>query len=337
MATEDNKNTKHTHSPSIQTFIDQIAPLVLDAFVMHLWLHPLLSILLKETPIHGGTGLSTGIVVVCTVMTFVVNMTIYPHLMDIHMRYGVCDSPLFRSIWIFISSSAARRYTGGGAMPFTIVTFIPLMYVRVPNLMHVISCLYGIFFFVVTITRNIFMIFGGEATLPNLYEPSKDNVYQIGFCWFVYIFTSIFHPIFMSSQMYNTERFKNMNHCNGVFMWELSGIRIAIFRSLVVVFTAFLYDRDFIAYMQKDRHSIQFMETLFLYMTITTFTSWVHCQHVNPNTISNILTSSVVAASCGMIVDNIEQTALLCTLTPFAIAFDIYNVRIKDWVKPHKE
>jgi len=337
MVPDDSQHAKQTRSPLIHFFLDQVAPLVLDAFVMHLWLHPLLSILLNETPLHSGNGLTTSIVIVCMVLTFTVNMTIHPKLLDIHTRIGVCESPLFRSVWIFISAAAVRRYTGSGAMPFTIVTFIPLLYVRVPHLIHVISCIYGILFFTVTIARNAFMFFEDEDTLPFSYEPGDDDAYQIGFSWFVFMFTSIFHPIFMSSQMYTTDRFKDMSRSNRIFLWTSSGVRIAIFRSIIVLLSALLYDRNSIAYMQKNTDNMKFIETLFLNMTITTFTAWVHCQHVNPNAISNILTTSVVAASCGMIVDNIEQAALLCSLTPAAIAFDIYSVRRKDWGKPHKE
>ena len=337
MTIEDSKHAKQTHSQFIQKFIDQVAPLVLDAFVMHLWLQPLLSNILIKTPLHSGTGFTLSMVLLCSILTFTLNMSIYPHLTDIHLRTGVGDSPLFRSIWVFICAAAARRYTGGGAMPFTIVTFIPLLYVRVPHLIHVISCVYGLLFFTVSITRNAFMLFRDKITRPDSYNPSGDDFYVLGFYWFVFIFTSIFHPIFMSSQMYTTDRHQNMNRSNIAFVWRFAGTRIAIFRSIVVLLTALLYDRNSAMYLQKNRDNMEFIETLFLYMTITTFTAWVHCQHVNPNKLSNILTSSVAAASCGMIVDNIEQAAFLCALTPAAIAFDTYSARIKDMGKSHKE
>jgi len=329
---------RETRHPLLRIWMDGFTPLVLDAFVMHIWATPLISCLINGASASSNGTFTTSIVLVAAALTFTVNIYIHPHLPHLHQKLGVCDSPLFRSIWIFASAAAVGRYTGdGGILSFTVVTFIPLLYVRVSFVLPAVSALYATLFFALTAGRSLLVFVRHEDIGPSDGIEVPHDILSIGFHWFVFIFSSVYHPVFMSSHLYTVGTGDEVPGGYFFMKWRYTAIPLAAFRTIVVCLCVFIRETYSYGHLYKFHAAIEFIETLLLYVTITTFTAWVHSQHVYPNTLRNILTTAVVTASCGMIVENIEQTAFLCLLAPAAIASDVQFLTLKNMVKIHNE
>ena len=310
-----------------QMCIEGITPLVLDAFVMHIWATPLIRSLINGAPTDSGTSETFAIVTVAAILTFTVNICMHPYVLKFHRITSVSDSPMFRAIWIFSSAAATRRYSvGSPALSFTIVAFLPLVYVRIPHHLRVASALYGFVFFCLSAGRTCLMFLRQENVRQPMDLSYPHDAYSVGFHWFVFFFSCLHHPVFMSSQIYISDI--NTDQIESYFFakWRHSAIPLAAFRTLVLIFCVFIRENELHGMPYEYHQAVEFLEVLFLYLTISTFTAWAHCQHVQVNTLRNILTTSVVAASCGMIVETIEQTAFLCFLTPIAISFDLYYI-----------
>ena len=319
--------TQLANKSFVQMWIEGITPLILDAFVMHIWATPLIRSLINGAPVSSNETETFGIVSVAAILTFTVNVFIHPHVLRFHKTTSVSDSPMFRAIWIFSSAVATRRYSvGSPALSFTIITFLPLIYIRIPPYLRVVSSFYGLVFFCLSAGRSCLMFFRQESVRQTMDPSYLHDAYSIGFHWFVFLFSCIHHPIFMSSQVYISDTNTHLIENYFFVKWRHSPVPLAAFRTMVLFFCVFIRENELYGVPYKYHQAVEFLEILFLYLTISTFTAWAHCQHIQANTLRNILTTSVVAASCGMMVETIEQTAFLCFLTPMAIFFDVYYV-----------
>jgi ABC-type xylose transport system permease subunit len=74
---------------------------------------------------------------------------------------------------------------------------------------------------------------------------------------------------------------------------------------------------------REQQRSVGILQTLFLFTTIFTFTSWMHCQQQHPNNLCNMLTASVVTLASGMLLDRIEQTVCICITAAIVVTFEI--------------
>jgi hypothetical protein len=106
------------------------------------------------------------------------------------------------------------------------------------------------------------------------------------------------------------------------FNWyvDTKSIKLATFRTLVVIFIVIARETStsFTGW-----PSVTFLQTLFLLATVSTLAAWTHCQHLETNSLSNVLLSTVVASTCGILVDSIQQMACLLLAAMFAIALEI--------------
>ena len=214
---------------------------------------------------------------------------------------------------------------------------MPIIYIRVPYLLPAVSAIYATVFFALTTGRSLLLFVRHEEIRPTIGFEVPHDGYSVGFHWFVFAFSSLHHPVFMSSHLYTSNPDDQPSESYFLFKWRNSALPLAAFRTIVVLCCVFIRETNSYGHVYKYHETIEFLETLLLFVTIVTFTAWVHCQHIYPNTLRNILETSVVAASCGMIAENIEQTAFLCLLTPAAIAIDMYFIKLKHKRKTHNE
>lgn len=321
-----------------------IAPLVLDAFTMYLWAPPLISSLLNRPTINGHipniNPNTTPIIVIITMLTFFINVRIAPYIKSLHGIVDVTNSPLFRSLWVFVCTTAITRYTGAiDIMSFAVVVFLPLIYVRVPQGINSVSAIYALMFLTLTIGRSILMLWRKENTGPEAGIIVPPDVYSIGMYWFMFCFTSIYHFVWISSHVH-TQEIDSISHTiqNIRKNWETSAIPIATFRSIVLILCVFVREKP----CQPENHTwyafhetVEFLQILFLFITISTFTAWTHCQHAYENKFNEILTSTVVSGVSGVIVENIEQMTFLAIIATFTIFIEIRGVKNMERHKYH--
>ena len=302
-----------------------LTPLVIDAFTLYMWATPFTTHLLATVGTTAGWYVTT--VMTVAMLTFTVSIVTYKHVNWLHEEVGVSESPLFRSVWLFAAMGTVVRHVGGvGVLPFTLVTFLPLVYVRISPLLPPITALYATGFFICTTlvasTRH-----GGPA------------IHATGTSFSAYI--SVLELLsFTISCAHHSIWIASHNHTRPLPPTEYQGpsdtktdpitsltrliyaesTQLAAFRTLVVLFSMLVggthtYPASFLP--------ICFLQTLFLLATISTLAAWTHCQHQQPASLSQVLLATVVASSCGMLVDGIGQTACLLAAAPFAIALEL--------------
>lgn len=305
----------------IELWNESLTPLIIDAFVIQIWATPFTTRLYDTV---GTTGeLQALICIIIAVLTFTFSLVanLNPDWLNNEVR--VCESPLFRSAWLFAAMGAVTRHIGGGVLPFTIVTFLPLVYVRISPLLPPITALYATGFFVCTI---ILAFTGGRGH-------ATDTSFNWGFLFLELMSLAIIcvhHSVWIASHHYTRSLQKphDSHRASGTQTdprAELRRIRdeatlLATFRMLVVLVS--------MIFIGTPTHSVNFLSlslirTLFMLATISTSAAWTHCQHQQPTSLRNILLATVVASSCGMLVDGTGQTAFLLVAAPLAIALDV--------------
>jgi len=355
-STDDTNTTAvpHTHTHStirqpeqksekIITWCEVVAPLVMDAFATFLWATPLTTSMLAHAPMG-----SLGTTVVIALLVFLVNMAIHPHARRFIARTNVSENSLFRAMWLYVCADAVSRSTGGtgDAMSFTVVAFIPLLYNRVPASLAACSALYATAFFALTATRYVLIQFetpqqqsstrvlesstiiggnlidSGDLLISNLDSDDGSSFMY----WCVFTLGAVHHTIWTASHTYTT-----YTTCDTL---PQTVMHTAVFRAVVVAVLCLLVEETPSSTCIGLCSTIDFLQTLFLFTTISTFTAWTHCQHQHPSNLRSILPASVVSSACGILVDRIEQTFCICIIAAIVVAFEI--VFIPEKPKKHR-
>jgi hypothetical protein len=309
-----------------EIWVEGITPLVLDAFVVHLWAKPLISDLINITQASGGIVMTTTTITVLAIVTFLVNVATHRHLPDFHRDTNLSESAMFRAVWNFTTAASVTRYIGGvSLMPIVIVTFLPLIYVRVPQSTASVSAIYASMFVVFTIWHTMWQ----EPEIQTYGDMSATHgVYSIALHWLVFILQTLHHTLWISSHTYTSDTSDDPILCLFFVHWRHSRLPISCFRTLVVLLCVFALDAHIDVTAHGFHKTVKFLQVLFLFATISTYTAWTSCQHTYSTALRNIITASVVASSFGMITQNIEQTAFVFLMFPIAIVIDVvYNTR----------
>ena len=316
---------------------------MLDAFTLHLWATSFATCLrdVIETDIReeGNARLwyTAATVVFIALVTFTISAVGTEHAHLLLTPKGVCESPLFRTVWLFTAMGTVKRHTGAvfGVLPFTIVTFLPLIYVRVSVKLPAFTALYATGFFLCT----TFLASRSDRDAVVRIESKEcelgGNSYWLA--WVSFIMCCIHHSIWIESH----DRFQTASGrrvtdhptsstalfaapCPSLVTWLINpkSIQLAIFRTLVVLLSVFTHETP--VYF-TGWPSVTFLQTLFLFATVSTLAAWTHCQHLEANSLSNILVATVVASTCGILVDSTEQSAYLLVAAAFAIVFEIWG------------
>jgi hypothetical protein len=308
-------------APHKELWVESITPLVLEAFAIHLWATPIANSLMDKIP----TILTLEIVLFVTCATFGVNLCIHPYVHRFLAKPSLSDSPLFRSVWIFICASAVTRYTGtGGIMQFTLVALLPLVYVRVPHLLASCAAVFALLFLVLVAVHNIAFFFAERPSPPESLSHNNVNSdgYELATHSTVFVFASVYHIIWFASHSHGSNT-PNQPSSH----WKSSTIHHAIFRTLLVGMLSVLVNSgrttEQLGVTYKYHGTVEILQIVALFVTISTFSSWTHCQHKNHNRLRTIVCSSVTAATSGILQVNMEQQAFMWVVFTFGVIFDV--------------
>lgn len=278
------------HASIKELWIEGVTPLLLEAFAIHLWVPPIANSLISTRPMIAGSHALTLAVIgsVVAIFTFLVNLWIHPHTHSILAKTGVGESPLFRSVWVFICACAVSRYTGNdGIMQFTVVTILPLVYVRVPEQLASCAAVYAGIFSILCICHHIALFVAGR---PFWTEAPVDTTHHHGYSIAshsaVFVATSVYHILWFSSHRHTSDPTQQPSLSYFFFPWETSALPLSVFRTILVLLSMFEHvghatQTDGITY--TNQKVVEFLRILFLFTTISTFTAWTHCQHKHHN------------------------------------------------------
>ena len=301
-----------------------MTPFMIDAFTLHIWATPICTRILAGTT----AGWYVPTVITIAMLTFTVSLAAYTHVEWLHYEVGVTDSPLFRSAWLFAAMSTVTRHIGGGGvLPFTLVTFLPLVYVRISPLLPPVTALYATGFFVCTI---LLAVTGRSGHAVHVTDTGFNVYVMSGLELLSFTISCVHHSIWIASHHHTrslqTPAYQSPSDPSTTLSrwihaeWiHTEATRLASFRTLVVLFSMLVRTPTYSAIFLP----LRFLQTLFLLATISTLAAWTHGQHQRPTSLSNVLLATVVASSCGMLVDGTGQTVCLLAATPFAVALEL--------------
>jgi hypothetical protein len=311
----------HTAPCLLDLWVEGISPLVIEVFVIYVWSTPLTTNILQTSYSSDIKIETVFILFVLALLTFALNVCIYPYLTTIHDTTNISHSPLFRSVWTFTCAVFIRMSTGiVGIIPLTILVFLPLIYVRVPRPLASISAIYAVIFFGVCAIDRLLSTRTEYSEKVQRVTDTTPVFYNISMNWIIFVANSVHHMTWISSHAHTSDRSRPPIVSYFFLRWRHSAIPIAIFRTLVVLFcTAFAC----VSKTHQENQSFILVGTLFFFTTISTLTAWVHCQHENVTSLRAILLASVTTAVCGMLADSMEQTTFLYMLLPAAICVEL--------------
>ena len=302
-----------------ELWIEWVTPLILDTFSIYLTANPITTNLVETLPLNAG-GTTPLLAVFGGVMTFALNMFMIPYVRRFVHETGVSDTPLFRSVWLFICACAVNRYTASNSiMTFTVVTFIPYVYIRVRHQLAACAAVYALIFLLLTCNNFVdpFRFEEGPARPFN-----QNDVYNIMVHTYVFVLSSLYHIARFETHKYTS----NPKSCL-LLPWRNSAIPLATFRTIVVMVCILSGNGGFASDISSTTHTYyKYMCVLFLLSAISTYTAWTHCQHNHKHRLQNILATSVFTSSFGSLVSNMEQIFFAWTIFYLVIFIDIFNI-----------
>lgn len=331
------RHGSHADQPPIEKhWSEGITPCVLDAFQVYVWASPITSSILASVEPGRDTACAC-IVLLLLVLTLALNLAILANAEAFHVRTGVADSTLFRAGWVFICACAITRFTGhgGGVTAFAVVAVLPLVYVRVSGSLTGCSALFAIAFFVLTVARSV--LEPSSSTVERLlWRDVKDweaaSWPVVAAHWAVFVVASAFHAVWAASHAHTLGR----DALTPVQAYAVAvpsataaasaALPKALFRTSLVLLCLLVREAPPCGGhgSANHLHTIRFLQTLALCVTISTITAWTHCQHKRVNSLRGVLAATVTAALCGILVETIQQIVVLSLLFPGAVLLDAF-------------
>jgi hypothetical protein len=323
--------TLYTHERDAglyELWSEGVTPLIIDAFEICLWATPLVGSIVSSISPENNEMRVVAVTLILA-MTFFMNWQLVSVGRYFHAKASICDSPIFRCGWIFICALAISRYTGGADVScFTIVVFLPLVYTRVST--HLPSCIsfYALIFFVLLLYRVALRSQHITDTQWNILPRQEgewvENGYvRIGMYWFLLLSATSYHVVWSASHQSTSDNHRESPVMSYLFLhWRDSSIPLALFRTTIVFVCTVLFEIPAGTSIGHYEANLETLHIFILFVTMSTLTSWTHCQHLHPNSLRGILIATVTAAACGLSVGNVEQITTVIILSPVAIAFD---------------
>jgi hypothetical protein len=306
-----------------------IVPLFLDKFVIYISICPISIALLDRVPPEN-TGEIAATIAVMLAIVFSINVLGHAYVDYFHRWNGVRESPLFRAVYVCLCAAAAARHIGGGVVCFTVVTFLPLIYVKVSELLPSFTALYAGIFILLTAVYKF--------NLPP--SPVPDTLSQTSHASTTAIHLVLLFGVVMYHAMWSTShRHTSDPDSKSLFpylfvWWRHSSVPLAISRTLIAFLCILARDtyrgRTSTGIVSYTPSSLEFVRVLFLLLTISTFLAWIHCQHSHRNSLSSVLAASVVTATVGILVETAEQSLCLCLVACVAIWVDVSHIKKRD-------
>ena len=311
----------------IEIWIEGFAPLVLDAFSIYLVTNTTTTSFVET--LNGTTQPLLFVAISTGALTFAMNMFMMPYIRQFVNETGVGDAPLFRSVWLFICATAVTQHTATtGIMTFTIVTFIPYIYIRVRHQLAACAAVYALVFLLFVVRNSVLS--------PKRQQPhvNQTDVYNIISHTCVFILSSLYHIAWFETHKYTSDPDSQIPvRSYFLFPYRNSTIPLAAFRTVVVVLCVLSGNGGL---SDETTPGVHFMRILFLLSAISTYTAWIHCQHTHKHTLHTVLSTSVFVSAFGSLVSNIQQTLFAWAVFYIVILIDIFNNTTARSRKTHK-
>jgi hypothetical protein len=307
-----------------ELLVEGLVPLIIDKFVLYIYICPI-SIFLLDTP-HPDTNPNTVAVIFgILVVVFIVNIAVYTSETCYYVTCQTRESPMFRSVYVCLCTALAARWVGVGIVCFTITTFLPVIYVNVSGLIPQVTAGYVMLFFILTAIN----------TINSPAEDTTHKVTVIGWSetfmqWVLLIVGVLYHAIWSSTHRHTSDITQKPLFSYLFIRLRNSPLPIAMSRTIMTLLCVVLRDtyrgRRNMA-QNSSWYAVDFIQTLSLLITMSTFLAWSHCQHSHRNSLSTVLSAAVVSAACGILIENAAQAICLCVIAGVAVWVDVSQSR----------
>jgi hypothetical protein len=305
-----------------ELLVEGFVPLIIDKFVTYIYICPI-SILLLDTP-HLGTNPSlVPIIIGILAVVFTANIAVYRSDTCYDVTRQTRESPMFRSVYVCLCAALAARRVGVGIVCFTITTFLPVIYVKVSGLIPQVTAGYVLFFFMMTAINTVNS--SAEDTTHKV-TGSFETFMQ----WVLLLIGALYHAMWSLPQRHTSDINKKPLFSYLFIRLRNSPLPIAVSRTIMTLLCVLSRD-TYRGRRNMGQNSywyvVDFIQTLSLLITISTFLAWSHCQHSYRNSLSTVLSAAVVSAACGILIENAAQAICLCVICGVAVWVDVSQCR----------